>query len=109
MVDTLLAVVAVAVVVTVGFAALFGVTVAPLLVALDRAERLRVSPARLGVGAVAGCAAGLLLALAAVRSGLGSAAVVPLVVTWAVPVLVTWVPGSTRLAGRAGRHERALR
>jgi len=108
-VDTLLAVVAVAVVVTVGFAALFGVTVAPLLVALDQAERLQASPARVGAAAVAGCAAGLLLALAAARAGLGSASVVPLLVTWAVPVLVAWAPGGARLAGRAGRHERALR
>ena len=109
MVDTLLAVVAVAVVVTVGFAALFGVTVAPLLVALDQAERLQVSPARVGVAAVAGCGAALLLAAATVRSEHSSAAVVPLVLTWAVPVLVARAPGGTRLVGRAGRHERALR
>lgn len=106
MVDVLLAVVAVAVLVTVALLALLGVTVAPFLVALWHAERRDASPARVGVAAAAGSALGLGLATAGVRAdAVAPAAALPLLLTWLVPVVVARAPSHSRWLGRAGRHE----
>ncbi len=105
----LLAVLAVAVLVTLAVALLAAVTVAPLLVALWHAERQRASTARVGAAAVAGSAVGLLLTLAGLRaSAVPPAAALPLLLTWVVPVVVARAPGSARWLGRSGRHTGAF-
>lgn len=101
----MLAVVAVAVLLTVAVAALLGVTAAPLLVALSHAERRRASPTRVGVAAAGGSLLALLLAVAGLRAGAPAPALVfALVVAWAVPVVLART--DSRWAGRAGAHER---
>jgi hypothetical protein len=107
--DVVLAVVAVAVLVTVAVAALLGVTAAPLLVAMWHAERLGGSPARVGASAAAGSVVGLALAAWLARRGATPpTAALPLLLTWAVPVVVARSRGA-RWLGRAGRHERLAR
>jgi hypothetical protein len=103
--DLVLAVLAVALLLTVGVAALVGLTVAPLLVALLHAERQGASPARVGVAAAAFSGIGLLLAAAGARTGPGTM-VLPLLLTWVVPVLVARAPSGARWLGRAGARER---
>ncbi len=104
----LLAVLAVAVLVTLAVAALAAVTVGPLLVSLWHAERQGASTARVGAAAVAGSAAGLLLAVVGLRIGaVPPAAALALLLTWLVPVVVARVPGGW--LGRAGRHAGGLR
>lgn len=107
MVDLLLAVIAVAVLVTLACAALLGVTVAPFIVALGFAERRGASPARVGVAALGGSAVALWLALVAWRAdAVPPAAAVPLLLSWVVPVVVAYAPRGARWLGRAGRHQR---
>ena len=107
MVDLLLAVVAVAVIVTLACAALMGVTVAPFLVALGFAERTGASPVRVGAAALAASAAALWLAVVAWRAdAVPPAVALPLLLSWVVPVVVAWAPRGARFLGRAGRHER---
>ncbi|HWH27781.1 MAG TPA: hypothetical protein VNU26_02260 [Mycobacteriales bacterium] len=107
MVDLLLAVIAVAVIVTFACAALMGVTVAPFVVALGFAERRGASPARVGVAALAGSAVALSLALLAWRAdAVPPAAALPLLLSWVVPLVVAYAPRGARFLGQAGRHER---
>jgi hypothetical protein len=104
-VDTLLAVVAVAVLLVAALTALLGVTVGPFLAALGAAEARRASPARAGVAAASVAVLGLVAAVAVFRSGAPALlAAVPLALGWVVPPVVAQLPAP--LAGRAGRHER---
>ncbi|MFP5219313.1 MAG: hypothetical protein ACLGIG_06185 [Actinomycetes bacterium] len=107
MVDLVLAVIAVAVIVTLACAALVGVTVAPFLIALGFAERRRASPARVGVAAVVASGVALWLSLVLWRADAAPpAAALPLLLSWVVPVAVAYAPHGARWLGRAGRHER---
>jgi hypothetical protein len=109
-VDVVLAMIAVAVLLTVGVVALLGVTAVPFLVALWHAERQRASPVRVGVAAVAGSALSLALAGLVTRTGASPAvAMLPLLLSWVVPVAVTRAPKGVRWLGRVGRHEPAYR
>jgi hypothetical protein len=109
-VDVLLAVLAVAVLVTLGVGGLLAVTVAPFLVALGHADRQGASATRVGAVAMAGSAAGLALAWVGLRAdAVPAAAAVPLLLTWLVPVAVARAPRRARWLGRAGRHERLRR
>jgi hypothetical protein len=109
-VDVILAVLAVAVIVTLAVAALLGLTAAPLLVAMAHAERLGGSPARAGVAAALGASLGLGLATWLARHGATPpTAALPLLLTWVVPVVVARSPRRAGWVGRAGRHERLLR
>jgi hypothetical protein len=102
-----LGVLVVAVLVTLGVAALLGLTVAPFLVALWHAERRGASTARAGGAALVGSAVGLVLAVLALRAdAVPPAAALPLLLTWVVPVLVARAPSGARPLGRAGLHAR---
>jgi hypothetical protein len=103
-VEVLLSVVVVAVLLTLALAALLAVTVAPLVVALARGERVGASPARVGAAAVAGSLVALLMADAVRRAGAAPTAPVALLLAWVVPLAVVRAP--RHWLGRTGRHLR---
>lgn len=94
MLDLLLAVVAVAVLGALAVAALVAVTVAPFVVALQRADAVGASPVRVGALTLAASGVGAALAVLGPRP-----LAVALLLPWLVPVLVGRVP-----LGRRGRH-----
>lgn len=105
MIDLLLALLATAVLATVGLLALAGLTVVPFVLSLRLAEARRLSPGR--VGGMAAICIVLALALAAwvLLTDAPTALVLPaLLLAYAVPALLR-VLGRPALVGTAGRHE----
>lgn len=111
MVEVVVAAAAVAAVLALGLTVLAALTLVPFVVALQRAEVLRVSPMRVGALALVASVAGLVLAAFAVlRTSLPVwQAALLVLLTWVVPLALRIVPSAPRQLGRAGRHEAGAR
>lgn len=108
MTDLLVSTVAFTLVVAVLTAGLVLVTVGPLYLALQLADRRGFSPARWTVISAVGVVAGLFAAYALHKreSAPSYAVVLALLLTYLGPfVLLTLTPAQQALGGRAGRHE----
>lgn len=106
MLATLAAALVVALVVALGLALLYAVTVVPLLLALGMAERRGFGTARWGALAIAGVLVGLAAALLVRLGGLHlGIQLLALMVTFSAPMALWLLGAGDRLGGRAGRHE----
>ena len=104
MLDALVAAVVVALLVALGLAVLYAVTVVPFLVTVDLAERRGCSTGRWSGLSLAAVLLALALALGGVLAGAPRPLLVPLLAVGFVPALVLALR-SASLGGRAGRHE----
>lgn len=109
MLDALVSAVVFALVVAVGLAVLYAVTVVPFLLAVGMAERRGFSTGRWGGLALLGVLLGLGLALAVRAADLPRVLqLLALLGVFAAPAALLVLDSGSRLGGRAGRHETPL-
>lgn len=107
MLDVLVAAAVVALLVALGLAVLYGLTVVPFVLAVDLAESRGRSTGRWAGWALAAVLGALVLAALAWRLGGGAVAGVLALAVAFVPALVLLARGE-RAGGPAGRHESPL-
>lgn len=106
MLDLLSATAALSVLVSLLLLALVGLTVVPFVVACDAAEARGRAPERAGALALAGVGLGLALAVLVQRSDLPTpAALLPLLLCWAVPLAVRLGLAPAAVLGRRAVHQ----
>ena len=106
MLDLLAATAALFVVVSLALLVLLGLTVVPFVVATDAAEARGRSAERTGLLALVGVGLGLALAYLVHRSDLPApAALLPLLLCWAVPLAVRLGVAPAAVLGRRAAHQ----